>query len=293
MNNTVVALGYAFCWGVGATLTKIALSRIPAATLLVIQLLSSVLFLTAIYYLKHRQFPFSLKSLKQGTAGIFEPALAYMVGIFGLNMTTASNATIIGSSEVVLTILLAAVFLGEKLTRMKLLLAGISFLGILLLMLKDAEGANPSSIVGDLLILLGTVFAVFYVLLSKKQIGAIAPLKLTASQQLVGLIVTVLCFGMLSTIDSNYGIKVAGITPQFWLLAVVSGVLQYALAFLLYLIALRSVPVSHAAFYVALIPVFGVTSAIILIGEQPSLFQWVGAVLVVASSYCANRLKPS
>ena len=141
--------------------------------------------------------------------------------------------------------------------------------------------------------LLGTVFAVFYVLLTKKQIKTADPLQLTVSQQLVGLIVTVLGFRILSMIDPTYKLTVVGILPQFWLLAIVSGILQYALAFLLYLIALQTIPVSHAAFYVALIPVFGVASAIILIGEQPSSAQWIGAVLVIASSYCANRLQTS
>ena len=291
MNNIAMALGYAFCWGVGVTLTKIALSEMAATTLLIIQLLSSVLFLATAHYLRDRQLPFSWQHLKQGVAGIFEPALSYMVGIFGVQMTTASNATLIGSSEVILTVLFAAVFLGEKLTRMKLLLSGFSFSGVLLLMLQDDRGASHSSPVGDLLVLTGTIFAVFYVLFSKKQIGSADPLQLTLSQQLVGLIVTVFCFGMLSTINPSYEINAAGILPQFWLLAVGSGIMQYALAFLLYLMALQSIPVSQAAFYIALIPVFGVASAVAILGEQPGPAQWTGGLLVIASSYCANRLK--
>lgn len=291
MNSILLALSYAFCWGVGQTLTKITLSGIPAATLLVIQLSSSVLFLTTLYVITHGHFPFSLKSFKQGVAGIFEPALAYMIGIFGLNLTTVSNATLIGASEVILTILLAAVFLGEQLTRNKLLLATVSFSGILLLMLSDGEGSSQTSLLGDLLVLLGTLFAVFYVLLSKKQIGGADPLQLTASQHLVGLITTVLCFGVLSLFNPSYAINISDISAQFWLLAIAAGILQYALGFLLYLIALQNVPVSQAAFYVALIPVFGVASAIILIGEQPSFGQWLGAVLVIGSSYFANQLK--
>jgi drug/metabolite transporter (DMT)-like permease len=291
MNNILIATGYAFCWGVGVTLTKIALSEIAAPTLLIIQLSSSVLFLAIACYLRDRQLPFSWNRLKQGVAGIFEPALAYMVGIFGVQLTTASNATLIGSSEVILTVLFAAVFLGEELTRCKLLLAGVSFAGILLLMLNDAEGANQASWIGDLLVLMGAIFAVLYVLLSKKQIAMANPLQLTSAQQLVGLIMTVFCFSILSIVNPNYEITAMGISAPFWLLAVGSGIMQYALAFLLYLIALQHIPVSHAAFYVALIPVFGVISAIVIIGEQPSLAQWVGGALVVASSYCANLLK--
>jgi drug/metabolite transporter (DMT)-like permease len=291
MKTIILALSYAFCWGVGVTLTKVALSEIPATTLLIIQLASSVLFLSTLCYLKNRKFPFSWSHLKQGVAGIFEPALAYMVGIFGLQMTSASNVTLIGSSEVILTLIFAAIFLGEGLTWLKLLLAGVSGSGMLLLLLEDTQGIHPSSLIGDLLILLSTLFAVCYVLLSKKQIETSTPLQLTASQQLVGLMMTVFCFGLLSTIAPGYEINAAGISVQFWGLAIVAGIMQYALAFLLYLIALQDVPVSHAAFYVALIPVFGVGSAVILIGEQPSLAQWVGGLLVILSSYCASRLK--
>ncbi|MEL6381716.1 MAG: DMT family transporter [Cyanobacteria bacterium J06626_18] len=290
MTNILIALSYASCWGVGVTLTKVALSEITATTLLIIQLTASVLFLLTVGYIHDRQLPFAWRHLKRGIAGIFEPALAYMFGTVGIQMTTASNATLIGSSEVILTILFAAVFLGEKLTRLKLLLAGVSFVGVALLLLQDVDRVGQASLTGDLLVLLGTVFAVFYVLCSKKQIASVNPLQLTSAQQLVGLIATVVCFGMLAIANPSYEISAAGISLPFWGLAIGSGIMQYALAFLLYLTALQTIPASQAAFYIALIPVFGVASAVLILGEQPSLAQWIGGFLVVAASYSANRL---
>jgi drug/metabolite transporter (DMT)-like permease len=289
MHPTLIALSYAFCWGIGVTLTKIALSEIRPTTLLITQLLASVTFLATLCYLKDHTFPFSRRSFKQGVAGIFEPALAYIFGIFGIEMTTASNAVLIASSEVILTILCASFFLGEKLTPTKLMLAIISFLGVSLLMLKDAQGASHSSLTGDVLVLIDTCFAVCYVLVSKKQITTTSPLQLTASQQWVGLIVTVLSFGILSIFNHNYAINTAGISLSFWGLAIASGIMQYGLAFWLYLTALQTVSTSQAAFYVALVPVFGVASAILLIGEKPSVAQWLGASLVIGTSYWANR----
>ncbi|NJL41329.1 MAG: EamA family transporter [Leptolyngbyaceae cyanobacterium SM1_4_3] len=44
MNSIIIALSYAFCWGVGITLTKIALTEISPTTLLTIQVLASVIF---------------------------------------------------------------------------------------------------------------------------------------------------------------------------------------------------------------------------------------------------------
>lgn len=291
MNKSIIALSYAFCWGVGVTLTKLALSEITAATLLVIQLLSSVLFLATISYIQEHKLPFSWQRLKQGFAGICEPALAYMFGIFGIKLTSVGNATLIASSEVILTIVLAAAFLGERLTRSKITMAGISLAGITLLLLNDTQSGGYSSLVGDLLILLGTLFAVLYALLSKKQIETNNPIQLTTAQQTVGLLTTVMCFSVLARFDPIYAITLAHIPLRFLLLAIASGVLQYALAFFLYLVALQNLPVSHAAFYLALVPVFGVLSAVMLLGEQPSLVQWLGGLLIIASSCCAGRLK--
>ncbi|MGD1853650.1 MAG: DMT family transporter [Leptolyngbyaceae cyanobacterium] len=293
MINILISLGYAFCWGVGLTLTKIALSEISAPTLLVIQLLASVIFLAIICYIKNRQFPFSFQGIRQGYAGIFEPALAYMISIFGIQMTSASNATMIGASEVIITIVLAAVFLGERLSGAKLLLAGISFSGILLLLQSDILDAGNASALGNVLVLLGTVFAVLYVLVSKQQLESAEPTQLTLSQQFVGLIVSVICFAILSLISPVYEVNATGISLPFWLLAVVSGLMQYALAFLLYLIALQKVPASHAAFYIALVPIFGVISAVAIIGEQLTLVQCAGGLLIIVASYCANRLMPA
>lgn len=90
MKTTLIALSYAFCWGVGLTLAKLALTEISVTTLLLIQLLSSVLFLYAVCYVKERKLPLSIQKLKQGIAGIFEPALAYITGTFGLALTSTT-----------------------------------------------------------------------------------------------------------------------------------------------------------------------------------------------------------
>lgn len=58
MPLTLMPLSYAFCWGVGVTLTKIALGQIPAPTLLVIQLFSSVFALAIACYLRDHRLPF-------------------------------------------------------------------------------------------------------------------------------------------------------------------------------------------------------------------------------------------
>jgi drug/metabolite transporter (DMT)-like permease len=291
MNAVLIPVGYAFCWGVGTTLAKLALAEISAPTLLLIQLSVSVVFLYGVCYWKSERLPLTWRSLKRGVAGIFEPALAYMVGTIGLSLTTVTHASLIGSTEVVLTIIFAAIFLQERLTTSKILLAIASFLGVFLLISDSIKAEGQGNFFGDCLIFIATLFAVGYVLLSKHQISQGTPLELTTSQQLVGLLVTVICFGLLSLLHPDYEISAFGIPPHYWLLAIAAGLMQYALAFLLYLTSLQTLPASQAAFYVGLIPIFGITSAMMLMGEQPNRMQYLGGFFVLGSSYLANRLQ--
>ena len=67
------------------------------------------------------------------------------------------------------------------------------------------------------------------------------------------------------------------------LLAIVSGIIQYALAFWLYLIALQKLSASIASFYLTLIPLFGVGGAYVILGEQLTFWQWIGALCILAA----------
>jgi drug/metabolite transporter (DMT)-like permease len=66
-------------------------------------------------------------------------------------------------------------------------------------------------------------------------------------------------------------------------LAVLSGLIQYALAFWLYLLGLKGVPPGLAGMFLTTTPVFGVLGGIAFLGEAVAATQLLGMVLVVAS----------
>jgi drug/metabolite transporter (DMT)-like permease len=63
----------------------------------------------------------------------------------------------------------------------------------------------------------------------------------------------------------------------------VSGLMYYAAAFWFYLTGLRSVPATVAGGFLNLIPVFGITTAYVFLGERLSLTQWAGATTILLS----------
>ena len=69
----------------------------------------------------------------------------------------------------------------------------------------------------------------------------------------------------------------------------VSGVLNYAIPFGLYLAAIARIDVSEAAQHLALIPVFGVVGAVVFLGESITTGALIGAAVIVASVTVAVR----
>jgi drug/metabolite transporter (DMT)-like permease len=80
---------------------------------------------------------------------------------------------------------------------------------------------------------------------------------------------------------------------QIWLLTALSGVVQYALAFWLYLSAIRLMPVSIAAQFLSLIPVFGVGGAYLFLGERLTLVQGLGMAITIGAVSQISRLRSS
>ena len=287
----LAAILSAACWGSATVMSKGVLDHMPPMTLLAIQLTASITVLWLVVFVLRSRVRFDRPTRRASLSGLLEPGLAYTFGIVGLALTTASNAALIGAAEPLLILLLAWLFLKERISGPILLLAAIATLGLVLVVVPDAAGlTGQGSLVGDMLILVGTFFAALYVIATRRLVSTIEPLPLSALQQSVGLFWTlgVLTVALLAGL-ATFG--VGGLTLPVLLLAAASGVIQYALAFWLYLFALQSLPANVAGFYLTLIPVFGIAAAFAFLGEALSGPQWIGAALIIASAGAVSRLQ--
>ena len=271
-------------------MSKSVLAHMPPMTLLAIQLTASIIVLwLAVIALKIRT-PLNRSARRASLSGVLEPGLSYTFGIVGLALTTASNAALIGAAEPLFILLLAWLFLKERVGARMLGVAVLAALGIILVIAPDAyEFSGQGSLIGDALVLAGTFFAALYVIATRHLVRRHDPLPLSALQQSVGLVWTlgVLAAALLSGLAV---LGLHGLSASVLLLAAASGVIQYALAFWLYLFALKSLPASAAGFYLTLIPVFSVAAASAFLGETLTLAQSIGAVLIVCAAAAISRI---
>lgn len=287
----LAAILSAACWGSATVMSKGVLEHMPPMTLLAVQLTASITVLWLAVLVLRSRVRFDCSTRRASLSGLLEPGLAYTLGIIGLALTTASSAALIGAAEPLFILLLAWLILKERIGAPTLSLAAIATLGLVLVVAPDATGlTRQGSLVGDTLILVGTFFAAIYVIATRRLVNTIEPLPLSALQHSVGFAWTlgVLAVALLTGLAT---LGLGGLSLPVLLLAVASGVIQYALAFWLYLFALQSLPANVAGFYLTLIPVFGIAAAFIFLGEVLSGSQWIGAVLIIASVGAVSRLQ--
>jgi drug/metabolite transporter (DMT)-like permease len=78
-------------------------------------------------------------------------------------------------------------------------------------------------------------------------------------------------------------------TGELWLTVILSGIIQYALAFSLYMWALKSIAANTAGCFLNLTPVFGLVGGSIFLRESFSILQVAGALTTIASVIAISR----
>lgn len=215
---------------------------------------------------------------------MLEPGFAYAFGTFGLMLTTAGNASLIATTEPLLIAVLAWLLFREKVGIGTVLAISAAMAGVA--MITGAHGSGDGSPLGDGLVVLGTVFAALYVVVSSR---LVSQLTLAALQQSVGLVFAIVFLLMCSAPDEIRS-EIAQASLGLFALALLSGIVQYALAFWLYLIGLKRLKASTAALFLTLTPVFGLAGAAFFLGEKVTLLQVSGAMIIVAAVALASRL---
>lgn len=276
------------CWGLATIMSKGVVESMPPVTLLVVQLVASVTFLWTVVAWQRSRLPLNWRTLKLGLTGLLEPGVTYTFTLIGLTLTTASKASLlIGAIEPVAIVLLAGLLLRERITRPLVVLLSLACVGVVLVLSANAT-ANNSSVLGDLLILLGTFCAALYVVLTRRLVANLSPLPLTALQQTVGLFLAL----FLWSVELLHGTTdLTAIATETWFWAVTSGIVQYALAFWFYLIVLRGMQAKLASLFLTLIPVFGVGGAYLFLDERLTALQWGGVALVLVALVNISRLR--
>ena len=211
---------------------------------------------------------------------------AFPLGLYeALRHTTAVNASLITAVNPALITLVAVLVLREVLGWRGWTGIAVSLVGVLIVILAGSAVAlaGVELNVGDLLVLLAVAAWTAYTILGRRLHG-IPPITATAIQS--GM--TVLA---LMPIAAANGITVPADTSSVWALVFI-GIFPSVGSYLLWNLALRSVPASPAGVFLNLIPVFTVAAGLLL-GTSIGVMEVFGGLLVVGGVILTARDRPA
>lgn len=271
-------------WGLTGVLSKYLLGSTAPMIVVLIQLSSSMLVSWIIITIKFEEVEISGNFLLASALGVLHPGLSTVLGIVGLTHLDASTSSTIWALEATMTMVLASLMLAEKLKVIQILLAIVSVGAVFFMTMNgdQTKGLNES-LYGALLILIAVASCAMYTVFSRQisEDSAAEPLLLVAGQQTIGLLVSLAMFPFHWSIERLGDLYAVSIDT--WLVCVLTGVLTFLVAMGLFLAALRDLSAGFASSFLILTPVFGLTSAFLLLGEVLTSWQWVGVLIILMS----------
>ena len=193
--------------------------------------------------------------------------------------------SVINATSPVFVAIAGIYFLKEKVTSRELLGLIVSFIGTLVIVIQpllEGQKLFSGSVLGNFLVLAGTVSWVGYVVITKKQLKhKITPLVLTTNMFVVGFItMSIILFYLNTPSQITAYFQNASLTAHACVvyMAYISG----ALAYFLYQKAQKLIEVSEANIVLYLAPVFTIPLSYFWLGERITLPFAIGSLIIVA-----------
>jgi drug/metabolite transporter (DMT)-like permease len=272
-----------FFFGTNFTAVKIAVDSVPpilfAATRFTLAGLLLLLFVPFLGRENRLRREDILPVLGLGIVGI---TLTQTVFTVGVSLTTAANTALVYSTAPVWGMLLGFVLGLERPRFAGVLGIGLSLIGVGFIVYGGLDFAG-TSLVGDALILAAAVFWGSYTVLSLSLLDRYSPLALAAYAMTLGGLAA---FPLAALVPGGFDVgPLDGLTWG----AAYSTLCSSAFGFAAWGWGVSHVGANRVLIYQYLVTLTGVTTGIVLLGEDFGPGQLIGAAVIICGVYLARR----
>jgi drug/metabolite transporter (DMT)-like permease len=271
-------LAMSVIWGVNFAVSKVSLEHLTPLAFNALRFPMAALLL---YIVLRRNGPVRLPTRAELprvlVLGLFGNMLYQMCFIFGLNRTTASNASLLLAVTPVVTALLTAA-LGQERIRPRAWFGVIATLfGVTLIVLGAARSDQGSgTLMGNLLMIGAILMWAFYTVGSRPFVDRHGPLPVTAWTLWIGT-AGIFVAGIPSLLRVDFG----AVGVLTWACIGYAGILSIGVAYMFYYFGVSRLGNTRTGAYSNLVPVFALLAAWLWLGEVPKLFQLIGAAVII------------
>jgi len=206
---------------------------------------------------------------------------------FGQELLPAALASLIVTSNPVFTVFVAAALGHEMITLRTVIGVALAFGGFLIVLLwgtGSSSGFGGSQYKGVALVLIAPLSWAFYTVLSKPLLSRYPPFHVAAYTAISGTI----SFMSIPLLRKGTISRISDLDLRGWAAAFFAAILAYALAYFLWYRGLQALSPSQTAIYIYLVPVFGVISAWLVLGEEITPYLILGGATILAGVAITN-----
>jgi len=266
---------------------KIILGQFSAPESALLRYGSALIAFVLVWLIFNLQKPFALVFSRSGfwsmlTLGALTFCIAPMLQMVGIDKSRATDGSLITALEPLTAVLLARIFLRERLGLSNVLSIGLALAGFVLL----SEFSIDARAAGNLLILASCVLEGAYSVLGRKLLEKHGLVPLFGSSLLLGVVALLVTVTILSESGggvSGFGHRLAGVSWQTIAAVIWVGPVGTCAAYFFWLTALKQVPVASVAVTLFIQPLLGALWGNWFMGDRLSLMQTAGAILILLS----------
>jgi drug/metabolite transporter (DMT)-like permease len=281
MPRSLLTLFAAFCtalaWSGSWITGKLAVAGAPPLEISTVRFIIAAVVLAAIALATRADL--GRGNLWPIAAAGFLGYCAYNAFVFvGLTMAPASDGALIVPTTIPVLTALAATFIGERLTAMKVAGFALASIGVALVVAAGqiADEISSRRLIGDVLMVLGAVCWATYTVLGTIAMRTRSPLAVVTIAAPIGA----LCLVPLGFLEHGYA-DVTGWSVSVWLNVLYLALIGSVASFILFYWVVRRVGAGVAAMTSYLVPVLTLAMAVVLLGDRPQPLQLVGGIVIL------------
>ncbi|KKU92365.1 hypothetical protein A2702_00250 [Candidatus Amesbacteria bacterium RIFCSPHIGHO2_01_FULL_48_75] len=299
LRANLMLLTVAVIWGFAVPVIKFTFNYFDTITFLTYRFFLTSLILIPLLAITQPRTWSALASLSRREwltfiiGGLLGSTLQLGLLFWGLDLTSSLDGSIINSASPILVSLAGYYFLKEHITPREKLGQLIAFIGTIFVIIQPVFESGrifSGTLIGNFLVLAGTLAWVGYVLLTKRQLGHLSPLLLTTNMFFLGFVsMSVIALIFKNPITIYFSLLTSPPAAHLGVLYMV--VFSGSLAYWLYQKAQKIVEVSEANVFLFLPPVFTAPLAYFWLGEHITWPAILGSAIIAAGVYVAETRK--
>lgn len=269
-------------WGASFLFTRVSVPEFGSFALVFVRALSAAVFLVPLVFMK-RQWGAMMKHWRAiALVGIFNCVIPFLLFAWALLSITSGFASIGNATAALWTPLVAWLWLGERISGVRVAGLMLGFVGVAILAADDAGFHGDHGGLAVMAVLLATLMYGMSANIVRRHLQGVPALSISLGTQLVAVVL----LAPLAWV--SWPAQVPGATA--WGAALALGVGCSALAFILYFRLIGHVGASRAAAVAYLIPAFGMGWGALVLDESVTVQMLVGAVVVLIGTAMSSGL---